>query len=87
MGRRWSLCPISATNRVQILIRLLDDPSPIVYSPPMRLGQAWRICDRAAVTTSSILLGWENLLAPIYIPQEQRDETMKRVKNCAKQAQ
>jgi hypothetical protein len=53
----------------------------------MRFGQEWRICDRAAVTISSILLGWENLMAPIYIPQVHRGETMKRVRDWAKQAQ
>jgi len=81
-----TLSNISATNCVHILIPLLDDPTPIVYSPPMRFGQEWRICDRTAVTIS-ILLGWENRMTPIYIPQEQRDETMKRVQDWAKQAQ
>ena len=81
-----TLCNISATNCVRALIPLLDDPTPIVYSPSMRFGQEWRICDRAAVTIS-ILLGWENRITPIYILQEQRDETMKRVQDWARQAQ
>jgi HEAT repeat protein len=80
-----TLSSIAATNRVRELVSLLDDTTPIEYSRPLP-GPQWRICDRAAVTIS-VLLGWENRMSPIYIPQEQRDETMKRVRDWAKQAQ
>ena len=79
-----TLCNILATNRVRELIPLLDDMTPIVYSPPLRLGSEWRICDRTAETIA-ILLGWEHRMTPVYFPQEKRDETMKRVREWAKQ--
>ena len=79
-----TLCNISATNRVRELIPLLDDTTPIVYSPPLRLGSEWRVCDRTAETIA-ILLGWEHRMTPVYFPQEKRDDTMKRVREWAKQ--
>jgi len=81
-----TLCNIQATNCVRDLVPLLDDTTPILYSPPMRLGTEWLVCDRAAVTIAT-LLGWENRMAPVYFPQQKRDETMARVREWAKQAQ
>jgi hypothetical protein len=46
----------------------------------------WQVCDRATVTIAT-LLGWENRMAPVYFPQQKRDETMARVREWAKQAQ
>ncbi len=80
-----TLCNIQATNCVRDLVPLLDDTTPIVYSPPMRLGTKWQVCDRAAVTIAT-LLGWENRMAPVYFPQQKRDETMTRVRDWAKQS-
>ena len=81
-----TLCNLSATNCVRELIPLLDDTTPITYSPPMRLAVDWQVCDRAAVTIAT-LLGWENRMAPVYYPQEKRAETMTRVRDWAKQTQ
>jgi HEAT repeat protein len=81
-----TLCNLAATNCVRDLIPLLDDTTPITYSPPMRLAVDWQVCDRAAVTIAT-LLGWENRMAPVYFPQQERDETMARVRDWAKQAQ
>ncbi|MGO8836706.1 MAG: DUF3160 domain-containing protein [Limisphaerales bacterium] len=76
-----TLCAISATNRVRDLVPLLDDTTPIEYSRPLP-GPEWRVCDRAAITIA-ILLGWENRMQPIYMRPEQRDETMKKVREWA----
>ena len=80
-----TLCNISATNHVRDLIPLLDDTTPIVYERTLP-GPEWRVCDRAAKTIA-ILLGWENGRSPISIRPEQREETMNRVRDWAKQAQ
>jgi HEAT repeat protein len=80
-----TLCNISATNHVRDLIPLLDDTTPIVYERTLP-GPEWRVCDRVAKTIA-ILLGWENGRSPIYIRPEQREETMNRVRDWAKQAQ
>lgn len=80
-----AFCNLSATNRVRELIPLLDDTTPIEYSRPLP-GPEWRICDRAAQTIA-ILLGWQNRMMPIVIRPEDREETMTRVREWAKQAQ
>ena len=76
-----TLCSISATNRVRDLVPLLDDTTPIEYSRPLP-GPEWRVCDRAAITIAT-LLGWENRMQPIYMRPEQREETMKKVREWA----
>ena len=76
---------ISATNRVRDLVPLLNDTTPIVYSRPLP-GPEWRVCDRAAETIA-ILLGWQDRMLPIFVRPEQREETMNRVRDWAKQAQ
>ncbi|HWY32389.1 MAG TPA: hypothetical protein VNX46_16620, partial [Candidatus Acidoferrum sp.] len=80
-----SLCNISATNRVRDLVPLLDDNTPIEYSQPLP-GPEWRVCDRAAETIA-FLLGWDNGRLPMFIRQEQREATMKRVQYWVKQPQ
>lgn len=75
---------VTLCNRIRDLVPLLDDTTLIVYSPPLRPGAEWRICDRTAMTIST-LLGWGNRMATIYIQQDQRDELMKRVRQWAKQ--
>jgi HEAT repeat protein len=78
-----TLCTLSATNHVRELIPLLDDVTPIVYSRPMP-GAEWRVCDRAAASIAT-LLGWQQRMMPIFVRPEQRDETLKRVREWAKQ--
>ncbi len=80
-----TLCNISATNRVRDLVPLLDDTTPIVYSRPLP-GPEWRVCDRAAETIA-ILLGWQDRMLPIFVRPEQREATMNRARDWAKQAQ
>jgi hypothetical protein len=75
------LCAISSTNHVRDLVPLLDDTTPIEYSRPLP-GPEWRVCDRAAMTIA-VLLGWENRMQPIYMRPEQREETMKKVREWA----
>ncbi|MGD0017599.1 MAG: DUF3160 domain-containing protein, partial [Verrucomicrobiia bacterium] len=79
-----TLCNISATNRVRDLVPLLDDTTPIEYSRSLP-GLEWRICDRAAETIA-ILLGWQNRMTPMFARPEQREETMARVREWAKQS-
>jgi|GEM_PF-971854 len=76
-----TLCAISSTNHVRDLVPLLDDTTPIEYSRPLP-GPEWRVCDRAAMTIA-VLLGWENRMQPIYMRPEQREETMKKVREWA----
>jgi HEAT repeat protein len=80
-----TLCNISATNRVRDLIPLLDDTTPIVYERTLP-GPEWRVCDRAAATIA-VLLGWQDRMLPIFVRPEQREETMNRVRDWARQAQ
>ena len=80
-----TLCNISATNRVRDLVPLLDDTTQIEYSRPLP-GAEWRVCDRAAETIA-ILLGWENGRMLMFNRPEQREATMNRVREWAKQAQ
>ena len=80
-----ALANTASTNRVQDLIPLLDDTTPIEYSRPLP-GPAWRICDRTAETIAT-LLGWEDRRMSIFVSSQRRDETMARVREWAKQAQ
>ena len=79
-----TMCNLSLTNRVRDLRPLLDDPTPIVYSPPLTLGPPWRICDSAA-EAMAILLGWQNDPMSVIINPGQRDELMARVREWARQ--
>jgi HEAT repeat protein len=80
-----TLGTLSATNCARALVPLLDDLTPIVYSPPLRSGGDWRICDRAALTIAT-LLGWEGQPRNrrMMMPVEQRQELMTRVREWAK---
>jgi len=80
-----TLSSIAATNRVRELIPLLDDTTPIEYSRPLP-GPEWRVCDRVAETIAT-MLGWQNRMTPVFIRYEQREETMNRVRDWAKQTQ
>lgn len=79
-----TLCNISPTNRVRDLIPLLEDTTPILYSRPLP-GPQWRICDRAAATIA-ILLGWHDRLRAAFISPDEREKTMTRVRDWAKEA-
>jgi HEAT repeat protein len=78
-----TLGSISATNRVRDLVPLLDDTAPIVYDRPLP-GPEWRVCDRAAVTIST-LLRWESPMEVRYMRPEQREQLMTRVRGWAGQ--
>lgn len=82
-----TLCNLSMTNRVRELVPLLEDLTPIAYSPiaysrPLP-GPEWRVCDRAAVSIAT-MLGWEYPTEHRYLRPEQREELMQRAHEWAK---
>lgn len=78
-----TLCSIWATNQARALAPLLDDTTPIIYSPPLQIGRGWRICDSAAEAIA-ILLGWRGDVMSVIVRPEERDEMLARAREWAK---
>jgi HEAT repeat protein len=76
-----NLRDIRATNHVRDLVPLLDDTTPIVYSPP--IPGEWRMCDRA-LETIAIMLGWQDRMRMADMGKDEREQMMIRVREWAK---